>query len=185
MAFDQPGNRPFASIFSDDNNQSGANEPMDRGGQSYTYSNSGRSASDNAISKNDKSPFTDVQPKQAASTKTGDRAKGDEGEDPKGVNRLDGAMIDEERPKTIKSPIKPAVKKATIKPAKKTAAKKTVAKKKNEASQEGFEQENCEKSCQKAYKESKANKENSKKGYEEICQGSNQTKANSYQKINW
>jgi|GEM_PF-5737740 len=139
MAFDQPSNRPFASIFDSDDNQSSANEPMDRGGESYTYSKEGRSESDNAISKNDKSAFTDRQQKQASRVKTGDNGKTDEGEDDAKANKLDGTMLDAKPKKaqgagrkeqgTQKKMVKKVVAKKKLKPAKKVVKMKKIMKK--------------------------------------------------------
>ncbi len=142
MFSDQPQQRPFQSIFK---NTPNANPPTDGPGQSFDYKDTGRSDSDNATSKNDLSPFTDKQPKQAGSVKprvgTSSPDDGEKGD--KQANNAGGTMFDDTAksgiaaPKTIKVPVPkmtPA-KKPTKAPVKKAAAKakkatKPVAKKK-------------------------------------------------------
>ncbi|MDB4978356.1 MAG: hypothetical protein JWM56_542 [Candidatus Peribacteria bacterium] len=127
MAIDTPDHRPFSSIFGDDYNQ---NPPTDEAGQSYIYDTEGRSTSDNGASMNDKSPFTDIQPKQAANTKTEPHdTNNNEGEyGDRGANILEGTMLDAGK-KTISKPVIKNEPPAKPAPKAKAAPKKAITKK--------------------------------------------------------
>ncbi len=143
MFTDQPQKKPFQSIFSHTPNP---NPPTDGGGRSFEYPRTGRGETDNAIGRNDLSPYTDEQPVQAASVYAGpgsDEADLGERGNPR-ANRLEGVMLDDTAkpaiaaPKTVRTappkkaaaPRKPTKKAKTArKPAAKAKAGKKTAKK--------------------------------------------------------